>query len=308
MTLYAWARPRRFPHLPASEARLFEVAPDTRVLAHCHWQPDRTSRLTLVLLHGLEGSSDGHYMRGLAEKAWRRGLNIVRLNQRNCGGTEHLSRGLYHSGLTADPLAVMRELADRDRLPRFAFAGYSLGGNLALKLAGELGETHGGHLRAVAAVSPVMELGVCVSALERRDNALYQWHFVRNLKARLRRKARAFPGDWDLGPLARVRTVRDFDEAFTAPHHGFAGASDYYHRASARRVIQQIRVPALILTAADDPFVPPEPFRDPALASVAGLTTFITAHGGHCGFVSTPEGDDGYWAERTVVDWIAERS
>jgi uncharacterized protein len=306
MTLYAWARPRRFPHLPAPEARLFDVAAETRVLAHCHWQPDRAARLTVILLHGLEGSSQGHYIRGLADKAWRRGFNVVRLNQRNCGGTEHLSRGLYHSGLTADPLAVMHELADRDGLPRFAFAGYSLGGNLALKLAGELGNAHGGRLVAVAAVSPVMELGVCVEALERRENALYQWHFVQHLKARLRCKARAFPGDWDLGPLARIRTVRAFDEAYTAPHHGFADAADYYHRASARRVIDRIRVPALILTATDDPFVPPEPFRDPALAANPSLTTVITPHGGHCGFVGAPAGDDGYWAERRVVAWMAQ--
>jgi uncharacterized protein len=305
MTLYAWARPRRFPRLPPAEARLFDVAAETRVLAHCHWHPDRASRVTVILLHGLEGSSDGHYIRGLADKAWQRGFNVVRLNQRNCGGTEHLSRGLYHSGLTADPLAVMEELADRDGLSRFAFAGYSLGGNLALKLAGELGDAHGGRLVAVAAVSPVMELGVCVEALERRENLLYQWHFVRHLKARLRCKARAFPGDWDLAPLKRIHTVRAFDEAYTAPHHGFAGADDYYYRASARRVIDRIRVPALILTAADDPFVPPDPFHDPVLAANPHLTTIVTTRGGHCGFVSAPDGDDGYWAERRVVEFVA---
>lgn len=308
MTLYAWARPRRFPLLPPPEVRLFDVAPDTRVLGHCHWQPDRAGRLTVIVLHGLEGSSDAHYVRGIADKAWRRGFNVVRLNQRNCGGTEHLSRGLYHSGLTADPLAVMRDLADRDGLSRFAFAGYSLGGNLALKLAGELGGAHQGQLVAVCAVSPVMELDVCVRAIERRENALYQWNFVRNLKARLRRKARAFPGDWDLARLGRIRTIREFDDAYTAPHHGFAGASDYYHRASARRVIERISVPALILTAADDPFVPPDPFRDPALAAHAHLSTVVTAHGGHCGFVGLPNGDDGYWAERTVVEFLAFHS
>ena len=113
MTLFAWARRRHFPRLPAGEARRFRIAADTEVLGHCHWQPERTRALTVILLHGLEGSSDGHYMLGLADKAWARGFNVVRLNQRNCGGTEHLTRGLYHSGLTADPLAVMRALAAR---------------------------------------------------------------------------------------------------------------------------------------------------------------------------------------------------
>src|SRR5918995_858495 len=139
MTVYAWARPRRFPDLPSPVERVFDVAPETRVMARCHWQTDAPSHPTLLLLHGLEGSSDAHYMRGIAAKAWARGFNVVRLNQRNCGGTEHLSEGLYHSGLTADPLFVLRELIARDQLTRIAIAGYSLGGNLALKIAGELG-------------------------------------------------------------------------------------------------------------------------------------------------------------------------
>ena len=154
MTLYAWASRRQFPRLPAPEARLFEVAPDTRVLAQCHWQEDRRAALTVMLLHGLEGSSDAHYMRGVADKAWARGFNVVRLNQRNCGGTEQLSRGLYHSGLTADPLFVFNELVQRDGLTRIAFAGYSLGGNLALKLAGDLGAGAPRELIAVCGVSP----------------------------------------------------------------------------------------------------------------------------------------------------------
>src|SRR5918993_3486728 len=128
MTLYAWAKRRLFPDLPAPETRYFDVAADARVLAHCHWQPERTAHPTLIALHGLEGSSEAHYMRGLASKAWARGFNVVRLNQRNCGGTEHLSAGLYHSGLTADPLFVLRELRATDGLKRIAIAGYSLGG------------------------------------------------------------------------------------------------------------------------------------------------------------------------------------
>ena len=121
MTLYAWGK-RRALTLPAAEPRYFDVAPDARVLAHCNWQPDRKSAATLLALHGLEGSSEAHYMRGLADKAYAAGFNVVRLNQRNCGGTEHLSRGLYHSGLTADPRSVLTELRDRDGLSRFAVA------------------------------------------------------------------------------------------------------------------------------------------------------------------------------------------
>jgi predicted alpha/beta-fold hydrolase len=308
MTVYAWARPRRFPDLPDPVGRYFDVAAHTRVLALCHWQASAPAHPTLILLHGLEGSSDAHYMRGVAAKAWARGFNVVRLNQRNCGGTEHLSRSLYHSGLTADPLFVLRELIERDGLPRIAFAGYSLGGNLALKLAGELGPDAPPELKAVAAVSPVVELDPCVRAIERRQNLAYQWNFVRNLKSRLRRKWRAFPSDWDLSKLRRVWTIRAFDEHYTAPHHGFAGASDYYHRASAMRVIDRVQVPALVITAQDDPFVPPEPFRDPRIANNPNITTIITSHGGHCGFVAEANGYDGYWAERKIVDFVEVHS
>jgi predicted alpha/beta-fold hydrolase len=305
-TIFAWARKRHFPRLPAPEARYFDVAPDARVLAHCHWHERRTEHPTLILLHGLEGSSLAHYMGGMSDKAWAAGWNVVRLNQRNCGGTEHLSRGLYHSGLINDPVSVMRELIERGGLRAIAFAGYSLGGNLALKLAGELGDTAPAELKAICAVSPTMDLERCVRALERRSNVVYQWNFVRNLKARMRRKAAAHPDLFQLDALQRVWTVRDFDEAYTAPHHGFRDAADYYFRASAMRVIHQIRVPTLIITAEDDPFVPPEPFRDPAVTGNPNITVIVTPHGGHCAYVErAADGYDGYWVEREIVRFVS---
>lgn len=304
MTIYAWARPRRFHDLPEPETRYFDVATDARVLAQCHWQPDPPEHPTLLLLHGLEGSSDAHYMRGMAAKAWARGCNVLRLNQRNCGGTEHLSRGLYHSGLTADPLAVLHELIAYDKLRRIAVAGYSLGGNLAMKLAGELGRSAPPELAAVCAVSPVMELERCVRHIERRQNYPYQWNFVRNLKRRMRRKARAFPNDWNLDRLGEIWTIRAFDEAFTAPHHGFAGASDYYEKASAMRVADKIAIPALIVSAADDPFVPREIFTNPAITGNPRISVVLTTCGGHCGFVAEANGYDGYWAEQAVIDFV----
>jgi predicted alpha/beta-fold hydrolase len=306
MTLYAWGRPRRFPALPPAQPRYFDVAPGTRVLAHCHWQLRPWEHPTLIALHGLESSSDAHYVRGLADKAFAAGFNAVRLNQRNCGDTEHLSDSLYHSGLTGDPVAVMRELSEVDDLRAFAVAGYSLGGNLALKLAGDFGANRPTELRAVCAVSPTMDLAVCVDALEEKQNAIYQWHFVKNLKRRMRRKAAAWPGKWKLDALSRIRSIREFDDAFTAPHHGFQDASDYYQRASAMRVIDKISIPALIITAADDPFVPPGPFREPAVTRNRNITLKLTPHGGHCGFVEESQvGYDGYWAEREIVRFLA---
>jgi predicted alpha/beta-fold hydrolase len=307
MTLWTWARPRRFPNLPAAVLREFTVAPGARVTAGCYWQQAPHEHPTLLALHGLEGSSDAHYVRGMAEKAFRAGFNVVGLNQRNCGGTEHLCDTLYHSGLTADPLAVLHELADRDKLSAFCIAGYSLGGNLALKLAGELGEDASPLVRAVCAVSPTMDLERCVRALERPANYAYQWNFVRNLKARMRRKSALFPERFSPTPLRTIRTVRQFDEVYTARHFGFENASDYYYKASALRVADRIAVPTLIVTAADDPFVPTEPFSDPAVTGNPNITVRVSAHGGHCAFLAArqPE-DDGYWAERAVVRFALE--
>lgn len=305
MTLYAWGNPRHFPSLPPPRVRYFDVAPGTRVLAHCHWQPRPWQCPTVIALHGLESSSEAHYVRGLADKAFAAGFNVVRLNQRNCGATEHLSDSLYHSGLTHDPLALMRELIDVDGLPCFAVVGYSLGGNLALKLAGDFGANPPRELGAVCAVSPTMDLAVCVEALEEKQNRLYQWHFVRNLKRRMRRKAQAWPGRFSLEALPGVRTIREFDDAYTAPFHGFRDAADYYYRASAMRVIDRISVPTLILTAEDDPFVPPAAFRDPAVVNNPNITVRMPPHGGHCGFVEQPNGMyDGYWAEREIVEFL----
>jgi hypothetical protein len=303
MTIGAWAKPRHFPRLPAPVPRYFDVGEQARVLAHCHWQAQPHDAATLLCLHGLEGSSAAHYMRGLADKAFAAGFNVVLLNQRNCGGTEALSAGLYHSGLTSDPRAVIDELLSLDRMPAIIVAGYSLGGNLALKLAGEYATDAPRQLLGVAAVSPVMELALCVRALERRSNVLYEWNFVRNLKSRMRRKHEAWPGRFAVERLSHIRSVRAFDDIFTAPHFGFSDAEDYYHRASAMRVVDRIAVPALIVASKDDPFVPWEPFVNPRITGNPHISVELSDHGGHCAFLSDGGQEEGYWAEWRVTEF-----
>ncbi|HEY2431956.1 MAG TPA: alpha/beta fold hydrolase [Vicinamibacterales bacterium] len=306
MTVYCWGSRRQFS-LPAPEARLLQVTADTQVLAHCYWQPDRAAHPTILALHGLEGSSSAHYMLGIADKALRAGFNAVLLNQRNCGGTEHLGPGLYHSGLVEDAALLIRQLADRDGLSRVVAAGYSLGGNLALRLAGTHSPAELPTLKGVCAISPVIDLEACVQALERRSNFVYQWNFVRNLKNRMRRKAAHHPGRFDLSRLDAIHTVRQFDAAYTAPYFGFESAEDYYARAAALRVVDRIRVPALVIAAKDDPFVPYDSFGHPALAANHHIRVVVSAHGGHCGFLAAGDGadDDGYWAERQIVRFAA---
>ena len=309
MTLYSWGNPRYFPALPGPTRRYFDVAPGARVAADCHWQPRAWEHPTLVALHGLNGSSDAHYMRGVAAKAFACGMNVLRLNQRNCGNTERLAPGLFHSGLTADAARVVHELTHVDGLRAIGVAGYSLGGNLALKLAGEYGAHAPRSLVAVAAVSPIIEIEQCTQALERPENVLYQWNFVKDLKRRMRRKERFFPGRFDLTRLNAIRTVREFDAVYTAPHFGFRSAEDYYYRASAMRVIDRVRVPALVITSEDDPFVPAQPFHDPRLTANPHIDLRLCAHGGHCGFVGPRSAsDDGYWAEDRIVEFVGRRA
>jgi len=308
MTIFPRFWPRRglLNGVPCT-ARLFSVAPHSRLLGDCHWQSPPQGQPTLILIHGLEGCSDSHYMRGIARKAWLAGLNVIRLNQRNCGGTEHLTPTLYHSGLSGDISAIVSELGARDRLDRIWVAGYSMGGNLALKMAGEA-RSGLPALRGIIAVCPNIHPGHCVTALERPTNWMYHDYFLKSLKARLRRKALHFPGKFDLSPIAGIRTLREFDEVYTAPDGGFRNADDYYDRAGARHLLAEIKVPTLIITAQDDPFIPYGMFNTDAIASNPWIRLWAPSHGGHCGFVQRPRaGEDVYWAENRLVEFVVSQ-
>jgi len=308
MTVAAAILPRRAPRLPPAVNRLFEVEAGTQLLARCHWQEQPREHATLVLVHGLEGSSESPYMRTLAEKAFLAGGNVLRVNQRNCGGTERLTPALYNSGLSGDYRAILGELLARDKLPAVFFAGYSMGGNLVLKMAGEWGASAPAELRGVCGVCPTLDLAACVDALAAPGNGLYEWHFVRGLKARMRRKARWFAGRYDLSGMDGLRTVREFDDVITAPYSGYRDAVDYYHRASAVRVARAISVPTLIITAQDDPFVPFGSFQVPDIASNAHIRLLAPERGGHCGFISRAGGTERYWAEARVVEFVSDHA
>lgn len=308
MTLVATKLPRRYRRLPTHSDRLFETEPGTRILGHCHWQAEPRQHPTLVMVHGLEGSSDSLYMKGTAEKAFATGFNAVRLNQRNCGGTERLTPTLYNSGLSVDYRVVLLELAERDGLPEIFFCGHSMGGNLVLKMAGEFGASPPPQLRGVVGVCPTIELGRCADLLGAPRNAFYRWHFVRNLKKRYRSKVALFPDRYSAQGLDGVRTIREFDDAITAPNGGYRDAVDYYHRASAMRVVAQICVPTLILTAEDDPFIPIADVRESAVANNPNITVVQTRHGGHCGYVSASDGDERFWAEARTVEFCKAHS
>lgn len=304
---------RRF-HLPLPEERLIEVEPGVQVLCHCHWQADRARSLTIIIVHGLEGSSDSQYMLGVTGKALAAGMNVIRYNQRNCGGTDALAPVLYHSGLSKDVEAVARELIARDRVSRLALVGFSMGGNLVLKLAGEWGSQAPPQFRAVAAVCPAIDLATSADALHEPANRLYEQYFLWALRRRMRQKARLFPGNFDNGRLRGIRSLREFDDKVTAYYCGFRDVADYYDRASAVHTIGQIAVPALILHAGNDPFVRITAETRRKIVSNPNITFVETEDGGHCAFIGVrgatsangerSEGDDGYWAEREVVNFL----
>jgi predicted alpha/beta-fold hydrolase len=292
--------------LPPAEARLVEVEPGVKVLAHCHWQADRQNTLTAILVHGLEGSSESQYMLGIAAKGLALGMNVVRLNQRNCGGTESLAPTLYHSGRSSDIAAVAQNLIDQDAISGLALVGFSMGGNLVLKLAGEWGSTGPRKFRAVAAVCPAVDLAASADALHLRSNRLYEEYFMWKLKGRLRDKARLFPGAFDTSRLRGIRTLREFDDKITAYYCGFAGAVDYYDRAAAAHVVDRIAVPAFILHAANDPFIRILPDTRQKILNNPHIMFLETEDGGHCSYLSEAEGDDGHWAETQVVEFLRQ--
>jgi predicted alpha/beta-fold hydrolase len=301
--------------LPPPVPELVEVSPASEsqiaggVLCDCHWHPPavRAKRPTVLLVHGLEGSSESQYVVGNANKMWRAGANIIRMNMRNCGDTERLSPTLYHSGLSSDVEVVLRHFIARERLQSVALVGYSMGGNLVLKLAGELGVDAPSQLHSVVAVSPAIDLGPTADALHRPANRLYERKFLRSLIKRFRLKASLFPRAYDARRAAGIHSLRQYDERITALYSGFASAGDYYNRASAARVVDRIRVPTLVIHALDDPFVLITPETLAALIANPFISLLESEHGGHCAFLATPDhasGDDGYWAETTLLRFI----
>jgi predicted alpha/beta-fold hydrolase len=290
--------------LPAAEERFIEVEPGVKVLCQCHWQPDRAAALTVVIVHGLEGSSESGYMLGIAEKGLAAGMNVVRMNQRNCGGTEGLSATLYHSGRSADVAAVAENLIRDDKISRLALVGFSMGGNLVLKLAGEWGREGPPEFRTVVAVCPSVDLAASADALHIGPNRLYEQYFLVQLRRRLREKARLFPKEFEVSRLAGIKTLRDFDDKITAFYCGFAGASDYYARAAASNVVDRIAVPAFILHAANDPFIRILPETRAKISANPHIAFLETKDGGHCSFIGERNGYDGHWAERQVVEFL----
>ena len=322
---------------------MVEVEPGIKVRCWCYWQgverADRIEPLTLIVVHGLEGSSDSQYMQGVARNGLAAGMNVVLMNQRNCGGMDHFAPTLYNSSLSGDVAAVVQNVIENDDVSRFALIGFSMGGNLVLKLAGEWGRDGNAppQFRSAAAVCPAIDLAASADALHEPRNRIYEYYFLMQLFRRLRLKARLFPGEFDVSRLRGISTLRQFDDRITAHYCGFAGADDYYARAAAANVVDRIAVPTLIIHAANDPFIRITHETRQRIAANPNITYVETEDGGHCAFLGERDlgeremGDrnsrerngaaannvgtvaakdaanDGRWAEREVVEFVAGR-
>jgi predicted alpha/beta-fold hydrolase len=290
-----WKRPDATPEFPV-ERRLYRTEPDVQVLV-CSQRPHGQARGEIVMVHGLEGSGDAGYIRSLSAAALRAGFAAHRFHMRTCGGTEHLCRTLYHAGLTSDLLAVLRQFREEGRVPAF-LAGFSLGGNVALKLAGEMGEAARDYVRGVCTVSAPLDLADCARRIGERDNRLYEARFVRKMRARM-----CATGRYRMQQFAGLRSVLDLDDRFTAPSFGFGDAANYYRTQSAIGYLAGLRVPALLIQAKDDTFVPFAIYESAAVRSNPWIQLAATEHGGHLGFIG--RGASRLWADEAIMEWIA---
>lgn len=291
----------------STQHRIFQITQNTGLLTKCHWQPSPSTKPTILLIHGLEGCTESHYMIGLAQKVWDKGWNCIRINQRNCGGSEHLTPTLYHNGLSQDYGRIIQEVTEQNGCRHIWLIGYSMGGNLTLKLAGELGDTITS-LRGVAAVSPNIQPAPCVRALQRPSNWIYHQYFLRSLKAKLQRKDQLYPGKWNLSHLSKIQTMWEFDDVYTAPDGGYIDAEDYYAKSASNNTLKSISIPTLIITAKDDPFIPYHIFDNPSLQQNPFIHMLSPTHGGHCGFFQHSQSqEDPFWAENRIIDWIQDQ-
>jgi uncharacterized protein len=264
----------------------------------------------LLVLHGLEGSIRSHYLLGLVDQARRRGWAADVLIFRGCNGELPRARRFYHSGETTDLDFVVQRLVRECPDQPIVAVGVSLGGNVLLKWLGERGDAVPSALRAAAAISVPFDLALGSRQIERGFSRIYTWSFLRSLRRKALAKLAEAPDLFAEGPLRAARTLTDFDDAVTAPVHGFESASDYYARSSSRHFLSGIRRPTLLISAYDDPFLPREVLDD--VAVVAKRNSFISTefheHGGHVGFVAgRVPWRPVYHAELRVVQWLGDR-
>ncbi|MFO8099386.1 MAG: alpha/beta fold hydrolase [Salinibacter sp.] len=275
-----------------------------------HWAAPQSRRETeesrvAVLTHGLEGSVNRQYMRGMARALVRRGWRVCAWNLRGCGGAMNRHPTTYHSGKTEDLAAVVQHVRARYE-GDVSLVGFSLGGNLTLKYLGEGGPALADQVRGAVAISVPVDLAAASHQIAHWTNRHYTTYFLRSLREKIQAKATQHPDVVQTDALRHVRTLRDFDDAYTAPLNGFRTADTYYRRASSKPLLADIAVPTLLLNAANDPFLPAPCYPWAIARAHDALVLEVPERGGHVGFVSCRR--DEYWSERRAASFLATRA
>ncbi|MCS6884824.1 MAG: alpha/beta fold hydrolase [Acidobacteriota bacterium] len=303
MTLAGDLLNRNFGNLShIATRRLFQVDSESKIVARCGWQPNWQRAPTMILVHGLEGSSESKYLIGTALKGYAAGFNVIRLNQRGCGEGIELSPTSYHAGSSEDIRRVLDELVLEDGLEELYICGFSLGGNQVLKLAGEYADNPPTALRAVCAVSTPIDLAASSDALHLWTNRLYEMRFLLSLQRSYQYRKKLYSDRYPKDSRYYL-SLREFDDKIAGPLHGFKGADDYYAATSSNHILHKIKLPTLIIQSEDDPFIPFEQYRQSKLSDCCIL--LATKHGGHVGFIGRSNSlEDNFWAENRVVEFF----
>ena len=289
-----WPRNYDLARFPL-ENRLIRTDPDTQVLVQTQ-HPKSVPLGEVVLPHGLEGSGEAGYIRSMAWDLLQAGFVSHRFHHRTCGDTEHLCKTLYHAGLTSDLRAFLEQRRSEigPDVP-LLLCGFSLGGNVALKLAGELGETN--LIHGVCVVSTPIDLAMGVRRMGEFDNKVYERRFLKRMRKRL-----VATGRYTAQELAGLKSLYDIDDRVTAPSFGFGTADNYYATQSARNFLSRIRVPTLLIQAKDDTYIPFEMYQDPDIWTNPYLSLIATEHGGHLGYLSRRGAR--FWVDEIAIDFM----
>jgi uncharacterized protein len=299
-----WSRHRLRWDAPAQDL-VVEAGEDVRLLARVSWgRGPREAAPALVVVHGLGGCDAAGYAVATGQLARARGWHVVRMNMRGAGDAEALCPRLYNAGLDGDVLAVLAMVSKET--PSVAVVGFSLGANLALLALARGGDRLPASVAGVAAVSPPLDLAACADAIDRPANRLYQSYFVRSLKAAYRRRQSLRPDLYEAGRERGVRSIREYDDAITAPYGGYASADEYYRASSAGPLLGALARPALLLAAVDDPMVPAESVARCPLPASGLVRREMTATGGHVGFVAPTCAPGRFWAAERVLAFLAD--
>jgi uncharacterized protein len=302
--------PSLFRKVPVTYHREKIATPDNDFL-NLDWCFGSTSEFVasatqplVILSHGLEGDTTRQYLAGMVRHLTQNGYHCLAWNYRGCGGEMNRQPRFYHSGETSDLSLVIRHALNKGHTQLYLM-GFSLGGNVTLKYLGEQADNLHSAIKKAVVFSVPMDLGACSRNIEKPENKMYALKFLRSLKPKVQAKSAIYPQYFDMDKLETTKTIFDFDEYFTAPLHGFAGAEDYYKRCSAKHFVEKITIPTLIVNAKNDPLVPYQSLPIALIENLPHITLELTENGGHCGFRPQKlSNTKAFWSETRALEFL----